>query len=374
MSLTAAALRRVAVAVQAAAAYGVAAVLAWQAGWPWPLALLAGAVVVLTVFCASIALAFAATLGGFRVHAHDRPTPPPGPPRPSLGLAGALACYLHECRAVFRMFNWLQPFRSRLQFTAPAAGSTATVAAPPAPAASTSASTSASALGPSAASATSASAPSSGRDRTGPDVLLVHGYGCNHAVWLDFAPHLAAAGYRCEGIDLEPVLGDIDGYASMLLDRMREMAGRGGQPPLLVCHSMGGLAARAAQVLGGEAASCTGIVTLGSPHHGCALARFGSGHNARQMRCGSRWLHALAAAETPAQRARIVSVFSWHDSIAGPAGTSWLDGARHIPLAGIGHVSLLRHPRAIAATLDALAALQAPTAQPARMARPAIFI
>ncbi|PLP98666.1 esterase/lipase family protein [Cupriavidus pauculus] len=321
MSLTAAALRRVAVLVQTTAACGLAAWLALGHGWAWAPALAAGLAAVLLAFGASVAMAFGTTLGGLGIPRRDRlPLPDQAPARHRLGTGAALRCYLAECRAVFRMFNWLQPFRSRL-----------TLAQPPRPLPDT------------------------------PHVLLVHGYGCNHAVWLDMAPALAAAGYCCEAIDLTPVLGDIDDYAPPLLARMREMQARTGQAPLLVCHSMGGLAARAALVLAEQAgggAPCAGIVTLGSPHQGCALARFGSGVNARQMRWQSPWLTTLAAAETPAMHARIVSVFSWHDSIAGPPGTSWLDGAQHLALDGIGHVSLLRDPRATQATLAALAMLQ----------------
>lgn len=328
MSLSAAALRRVAVVAQATTACALAVYLNMRVGWPWPAALATALLAVLLGFALSIALAFTATLRGFGVpHAQRLPIPTSAPSRQPLGVGAALACFFAECHAVFRMFNWLQPFRSRLTFAQPAHALL-----------------------------------------DAPCVLLVHGYGCNHAVWLDMAPALAAAGYRCEAIDLAPVLGDIDDYAPQLLDRMRDIAARSGRAPLLVCHSMGGLAARAAQVLAaqscdptdnssGNPVPCAGIVTLGSPHHGCALARFGGGLNARQMRWNSPWLIALADAETPAMRARIVSVFSWHDSIAGPAATSWLDGAQHLALTGIGHVSLLRDRRAIDATLAALAML-----------------
>ncbi|MDT6961016.1 alpha/beta fold hydrolase [Cupriavidus sp. SZY C1] len=333
MSLSAAALRRVAVVVQAASAAAVAAWLALAHGWSWGAALAGGLAAVLVGFGISIAMAFGATLAGVGVPRHDRPSVPADVPSPRpLGLSAALRGFLAEYRAVFRMFNWLQPFRSRLRFGAPAQ--------PLADA---------------------------------PPVLLVHGYGCNHAIWLDMAPALADAGYRCEAIDLMPVLGDIDDYAPQLLARMRDIQARTGRAPLLVCHSMGGLAARAAQVLAARAAEpppCAGIVTLGSPHHGCALARLGGGRNARQMRWRSPWLAALAGLETPQMRARIVSVFSWHDSIAGPPGTACLDGAGHIALDGIGHVSLLRDPRAVAATLEALAMLRrtpaAATAAPLR--------
>lgn len=328
MSLSAAALRRVAVLVQTATACGLAAWLALGHGWAWLPALAAGLSAVLVAFGAGVAMAFGATLGGLGIPQQDRPPlPDHAPARHRLGAAAAWHCFLAECHAVFRMFNWLQPFRSRLP-----------LAQAPAPLPDT------------------------------PHVLLVHGYGCNHAVWLDMAPALAAAGYRCEAIDLTPVLGDIDDYALQLLARMREIQARTGRAPLLVCHSMGGLAARAAAVLAARAGGdtpCAGIVTLGSPHHGCALARLGSGRNARQMRWHSPWLATLAAAETPPLRARIVSIFSWHDSIAGPPGTSWLDGAQHLALDGIGHVSLLRDPRAAQATLAALAMLRRQPVAPA---------
>jgi pimeloyl-ACP methyl ester carboxylesterase len=327
MSLGAAGIRRLAVALQAGAALGIAAGLVRLGGWPWPGAIAAGVAVILGSFAAGIAFAFGLRERGLWV---GRGNYPPAPPvelaatRRPLRLAEALRCYAAECVAVLRMFDWLQPFRARARF-APAAN-----ARP-------------------------------GRDA--PPVLLVHGYACGQAIWLDLQPALAAAGYRCEGIDLEPVFGDIDDYAHALLAAMRRLAAEAGRAPLLVCHSMGGLAARAALQLAGDEAGdeqlCAGVVTLGSPHHGSALARFGGGPNARQMRCGSPWLRALAAAESPRRRARMISIFSWHDAIAGPPCTGWLDGAGHIPLSGIGHVSLLRHPAAVRAVLDALAELSA---------------
>lgn len=321
MTLSAAGARRVAVMLQAAAAAGIAWLLTQQAGWHWPAALAAGAVAVLGGLAVGIALAFAMTRQGTGVSRQQWPPSAPttlASSRQSLPLAEAIRCFALEYVAVFRMFNWLQPFCSHRRYAAPANAITAGHA---------------------------------------PTVLLVHGYACNHAVWLDLQPALAAAGYRCEAIDMEPVLGDIDDYADALLQHIEQLTARTGNAPLLVCHSMGGLAARAALAKGAHGV-CAGIVTLGTPHHGCALARFGAGRNAWQMRCGGPWLTALAAAESPALRARMVSIFSWHDSIAGPPCTSWLDGARHIALTGIGHVSLLRDRRAVTAVVEALATLR----------------
>lgn len=321
MTLSAAGARRVAVTLQAATAAGIAWPLAQQAGWPWPVAVLAGIAAVLAGLAAGIALAFAMTQRGTGVARGQRPPPAPAglaSARLPLRPVEAIRCFANEYIAVFRMFNWLQPFCSHRRYARPA--------------------------------------DTSATGRT-PTVLLVHGYACNHAVWLDLQPALAAAGYRCEAIDLAPVLGDLDDYADALRRHIGQIKARTGLPPLLVGHSMGGLVARAALTRSGEKL-CAGVVTLGTPHHGCALARFGAGRNSWQMRCGSPWLKALAAAEASVPRTRLVSIFSWHDSIAGPPCTSWLEGARHTALTGIGHVSLLRDPRAITAVLDALAFLR----------------
>ncbi|CAG2142949.1 hypothetical protein LMG31506_02741 [Cupriavidus yeoncheonensis] len=322
MTLGAAGARRVAVMLQAVTAAGIGWQLTQHAGWTWPVALLAGIAAVLAGLAVGIGLAFAMTRRGTGVARHQRPPPAPAglaSGRLPLRPAQAIRCFANEYIAVFRMFNWLQPFCSHRRYVQPAD----TFAARPMP-----------------------------------TVLLVHGYACNHAVWLDLQPALAAAGYPCEAIDLEPVLGDLDDYADALGRHIGQIKASTGQPPLLVCHSMGGLVARAARARSGEN-TCAGIVTLGTPHHGCALARFGAGRNSWQMRCGSPWLSALAEAEAPALRTRLVSIFSWHDSIAGPPCTSWLDGAQHKTLTGIGHVSLLRDPRAITAVLEALASLRA---------------
>jgi len=329
MHLSASALRQIALAGQIAASGACAAALAHWGGWPWPAAVLGAAALALALFGLIVAGAFAISLSGAGVSAPKRPAVPPHRAHAALSLAGALACYLRECVAVFRMFNWIEPFCSQRPF------------APLAP------------LPPGASPR--------------PPLLLVHGYACNHAIWLHLQPALAAAGYACEAIDLEPVFGSLDGHAEAVLAHMRAIHARTGQAPLLLCHSMGGLAARAALVRGRAegSAPCAGVVTLGSPHQGCALASLGAGASARQMRCGSAWLRALAGAEGPAERALLASVFSWHDSIAGPAGTGWLPGARHWPLAGIGHVTLLRHPRARDAVLAALASFSTATEESA---------
>src|SRR6185312_13235296 len=41
-------------------------------------------------------------------------------------------------------------------------------------------------------------------------VLLVHGYGCNSAYWIPMGKALTHAGIAHDGIDMEPLLADID--------------------------------------------------------------------------------------------------------------------------------------------------------------------
>lgn len=328
MNLSATRARQIGVASQIAGALTLAALLVRHAHWGWPAALATGLGASLAVFTAAIALAFVASYRGFGLTAALRPALSADAgtafaSAPALGPRAALACFAHEWVAVFRTFNWLQPFRAQRRFVPAATGAPGAAPLPP--------------------------------------LLLVHGYGCNHAIWLDMQPSLAAAGYRCFGIDLEPIFGDIDALGAQLLSRMRELRNETGMAPLLLCHSMGGLVARAALAGArrvGESDACAGIVTLGTPHHGCALARFGAGIDARQMRCGNAWLETMSQGETARDRAAIVSIFSWHDSISGPPGSAWVQDAHNVPLSGIGHLSLLQAPAAVEATLQALQRLR----------------
>ena len=75
------------------------------------------------------------------------------------------------------------------------------------------------------------------------------------------------------------------------------------------------------------------------------------------MRRGSAWLAQLAAGETPASRARFVSVWSHHDNIVAPQDSSILPGARNVAFSGIGHVALGSDVRILQFVLDELASL-----------------
>jgi triacylglycerol esterase/lipase EstA (alpha/beta hydrolase family) len=99
------------------------------------------------------------------------------------------------------------------------------------------------------------------------------------------------------------------------------------------------------------------VITLGTPHHGTALARFGLGRNAVQMRPGSAWLRALAAGEDGAARALVTSLYTHHDNIVAPQESGRLEGARNLEFGGVGHVALGSNPRVLKAVMQELAAL-----------------
>ena len=321
--LTAATARRIAVALQGVATLAVGWAAYRWGGWSWPAAtLLAGAALILG-YLVSVGWAFLVSLRSLGTAIPDDPMwdRMPVPHEHRIGIAGFIACWLRECVCVAWMFNVLQPFRASAAFDAPAGGGKRV------------------------------------------PVLMIHGYGCNRAVWLPMQQHVAAAGHPTDAIDLMPLLGDIDDYARDIAAAVARLTRLHGRPPVLLCHSMGGLAARAL-LRQTEPSAVAHIITLGTPHRGTAMARSGRGHNVRQMAWASPWLRKLAASETPAVRARITSIFSWHDSIVGPAGASWLEGARHVPFAGVGHVSLLCDMRVRDAVLAELARIENSAAAP----------
>ena len=190
-------------------------------------------------------------------------------------------------------------------------------------------------------------------------VLLVHGYGCNSGYWAHLVPLLDREGISHAGVDLEPVAGSIDDYAPLLEERVQALcAATGAARIAIVAHSMGGLAARAWMRRYGSARVAR-VITLGTPHHGTALARFGPGANAVQMRREGPWLRDLAASEGPDVRARIVSIYTHHDNIVAPQDSSVLPGARNIAFGGVGHVALGSNPRVLAEVLQLLRELRA---------------
>ena len=191
-------------------------------------------------------------------------------------------------------------------------------------------------------------------------VLLIHGYGCNSGYWHAMSKVLLNAGITHHAVDMEPVFGGIDEYVPMIHEAAARLCADTGQDKIIIlAHSMGGLAARAYLRVHGTARIAK-VITLGTPHHGTALASFGIGLNTRQMHwseseqesLSSEWLHTLAKEENPSIYRLFVSIYSHHDNIIAPQTSSHLEGARNIEFHGIGHVALASHPRIQTKVID----------------------
>lgn len=174
-------------------------------------------------------------------------------------------------------------------------------------------------------------------------VLAVHGYVSNRGMLAPLVRGLEAAGapqvftFNARGIfaPIEDVVAQLDARIAAVLEATAQ------ERLVLVCHSMGGLAARAWLARHG-ARQVERVVTIASPHNGTALAALGLGRNARQMRRGSDFLRALAAAEGDRGPAcPFTSIYTVHDTLVAPQDTSRLPWAKNVELAGRGHVGIL---------------------------------
>jgi triacylglycerol lipase len=152
-------------------------------------------------------------------------------------------------------------------------------------------------------------------------------------------------------LSMEPVFGSIDNYAPIIDAAVKRVTASTGMAPVLVAHSMGGLAARAWLTTQASAATAHRIITIGTPHSGTWLARFGSTLNALQMRQGDAWQKKLSAAEPPERLARFTCFYGHADNIVFPASTATLPGADNRHIAGCAHVHMTYHAQVWAEVL-----------------------
>ena len=191
--------------------------------------------------------------------------------------------------------------------------------------------------------------------RPAPPVLLVHGILCNGGIWDPLHHRLSAAGWnRVERIDLQPPWADIETLAVRLVQTLQAMhRSSGGQRIVVVAHSMGGLVARAALRAGGQSLIAR-IITLGTPHHGTAIACHLPFAPTRQMCPDSPWLRDLNAEQEGRLPVPVTCLYSQDDTLVVPPGHAVLQGARRVRLERLGHLQLASSPRALAQVLEEL--------------------
>lgn len=275
--------------------------LAW-AVWHWqrsPATAIAGALAIFFFYSFVLAIEFVLV----KIVARNDPAPPPT-------WAELLRAWWSETWTAFAVFFWRQPFRTQAQpdFLDTAA-----------------------------------------RGRRG--VVFVHGFVCNRALWNPWMAKLRAAGHPFIALNLEPVFGSIDDYAGIIDGAVQRITQLTGQPPVVVAHSMGGLAVRAWLRTRRDAARVHRVITIGSPHRGTWLGRFSHTPNGRQMRLDGDWVRALA------QDPPSVSFTCWYsncDNVVFPASTATLPGADNRFARGAAHVQLAFEPQVFAHALEIL--------------------
>ena len=187
-------------------------------------------------------------------------------------------------------------------------------------------------------------------------VLLVHGFACNRAVWRPALQRLRAERVGpLRAVSLEPVFAGLDTVAAAVLSELESLAGSSGRPVAIIAHSMGGLVARAA-LRRARPGLIDRIVTIGTPHHGTALACRFCWPNATQMRPASGWLEDLNASQEGKLGTHITSIYSRDDNFISPPDSCRLRGALELELGGIGHFCLLHSPQVLERVVSELRA------------------
>jgi pimeloyl-ACP methyl ester carboxylesterase len=177
-----------------------------------------------------------------------------------------------------------------------------------------------------------------------PGVVFIHGFFCNRAFWAPWMRQLQAQNRAFASVTLEPAFGSIDDYASVVEAAVAKVAQATGQPPTLICHSMGGLAARA--WLRSNAANddrVKRVITIGTPHFGTALSTEKAllpFINTQQMQRLGAWTTQLAKDEPLARHSKFTCWYSNCDNIVPPSSTAMLPGADNRLVTAQGHVSM----------------------------------
>lgn len=191
-------------------------------------------------------------------------------------------------------------------------------------------------------------------------VLLIHGFVCNRGLWRRWLDRLTRRGTPFVAVDLEPVFGRIEDYDTRIEAGVRLLEAATGRPPIIVAHSMGGLATRhwwASQ----PTTRIRHLITIGSPHRGTRLARLAYAPNSRQMREGAAWLAALLARQPQAQHVRTTCFYAHADNIVFPASSATLPEADNRHLGAVGHLCMVERPEPFDALLGLLEQDATPT-------------
>ncbi len=187
-------------------------------------------------------------------------------------------------------------------------------------------------------------------------IVLVHGFTFSPGRVRFMADFLRKRGRKV----LTPVLLPSNGSLPMetlaaMLGQYLETTTRPDERLDLIGFSMGGLVCRYyLQRLGGHARTDR-FISIASPNHGTAIARFLPGAGMRQMRPGSAFLRDLNSDLSALEHLKCSVLYTPFDGIILPARSSVMACAANNRMAIPGHPIMLYHPavfRKIAALLE----------------------
>lgn len=187
-------------------------------------------------------------------------------------------------------------------------------------------------------------------------VVLVHGFFCNRGLWNPWMQQLEASGIPFVAVTLEPPFGSIDRYLDTIETAVARLEVVSGMAPVLVGHSMGGLAIRAWRARDGRPNRVHRVVTIGTPHRGSWIARHARTPNGIEMRIDSPWLAALADAEGGRPHGDFTCFWGHCDNIVFPTRGATLPGADNRHVAQTPHVAMAFHPTVFDHVLQSLQA------------------
>ncbi len=190
-------------------------------------------------------------------------------------------------------------------------------------------------------------------------IVFVHGFVCNRGLWNPWLKRLRQLEVPFVAVNLEPIFGSIDRYVPIIEQAVQRVEAATATRPLIVAHSMGGLAVRAWLDACQADARVRRVITIGTPHRGTLLARFACAPNAGQMQLRSRWQQALAEREPRSRYAKFTCFYSHCDNIVVPASNGTLPGADNRHVHGVAHVQLAREEIVLCEVLRQ-AAIQVP--------------
>ncbi len=189
-------------------------------------------------------------------------------------------------------------------------------------------------------------------DAARPALLLVPGYMCNRASWRHWVLDGLPSDWNVATVNLEPVYAAVEDHAESLHVAVQKLlAGSGAERVTLVCHSMGGLAARAYLRAKGHDLVAR-VITISTPHHGTVFARYAHGANSRQMRRACDYVRRLADSEEPVE---FICFASQHDNLIVPRDSQVLASAEAIWFEKIGHLAMTASDEVLAKLVEVVA-------------------